>query len=189
MLGGLEIKRLVESGEIDIDPFDEDQLNPNSYNCRLFPKLLTYKLPYQDCTCLLSGSPDSLYGLDMAVKPEIIPWDMPDGGFWLMPNTLYLGATDEVFNSGNYIPLIETRSGMARLGLSCHLSAGFGDVGFKNGSFTLEITVVHPLKIYPGVQICQIAFQRPEGAFKPYQGKYQGQRGPVPSQVWKEFLK
>jgi len=187
MLGGLEIKRLIESGEIGIEPFNEAQLNPNSYNCRLSRKLLMYELKPQRYIDG-HGSRSVFLGLDMFEEPVVSERTIWDDGIWLMPNTLYLGCTQEVIRSGNYIPTIETRSSLARLGLSCHLSAGFGDVGF-HGSFTLEITVVHPLKIYPGVQICQVAFQRPEGAFQPYQGKYQGQRGPVPSQVWKEFQK
>ena len=206
MLGGLEIKRLVESGEIGIEPFNESQLNPNSYNCRLYPKLLTYKLKRHTYFCPVSQEVRTIYGLDSAEEPEVESWDIPLEGFWLIPGVLYLGCTDEVIHSGNldislmpkssllrsgadvkvFAPHIETRSGYARLGLSSHLSAGWGDCNFS-GQFTTEITVVHPLKIYPYAQICQVAFTRPNGEFQPYQGKYQGQRGPVPSRVWKEF--
>lgn len=205
MLGGLEIKRLVESGEIGIEPFVESQLNPNSYNCRLYPQLLTYKLKRYEYYDPMLGEDAVTYGLDMKEEPQTESWDIPLEGFWLKPGILYLGCTEEVIHSGGYhveprqlssvmrqqvqvafAPHIETRSSMARLGFSSHLSAGWGDCGFS-GNFVLEITVVHPLKIYPGIEICQVAFTRPDGAFQPYQGKYQGQRGPVASKIWKEF--
>lgn len=206
MLGGLEIKRLVESGEIGIEPFDISQLNPNSYNCRLYPQLLTYKLKRHEYYDPMLGKDAVTYGLDMAEEPQTESWDIPPEGFWLKPGMLYLGCTNEVIHSSTcrvdaiplsslarqqmsvvaYAPHIETRSSIARLGLSSHLSAGWGDCAFS-GQLTLEITVVHPLKIYPHIPICQVAFTRPDGAFQPYQGKYQGQRGPVPSRIWKEF--
>ena len=42
ILTGSEIKKYVENGDIVIEPFNEDQLNPNSYNYRL-GETLTFK--------------------------------------------------------------------------------------------------------------------------------------------------
>ena len=44
ILSGKEIKKQVEEGSIAIDPFSDDQINPNSYNLRLHPDLLVYDL-------------------------------------------------------------------------------------------------------------------------------------------------
>lgn len=43
MLSGLEIKRQIELGNIKIEPFNEKQLNPNSYNIKLGNHLKIYE--------------------------------------------------------------------------------------------------------------------------------------------------
>jgi len=48
ILSGLKIREEVESGKIQIDPFSEKQLNPNSYNLRLHDELLVYTEPVLD---------------------------------------------------------------------------------------------------------------------------------------------
>ena len=42
ILSGKEIKKQVKEGSIAIDPFTDEQINPNSYNLRLHPDLLIY---------------------------------------------------------------------------------------------------------------------------------------------------
>ena len=44
MLSGTKIKESIKSGAIVIDPFNEDQLNPNSYDLQLADKLIVYDL-------------------------------------------------------------------------------------------------------------------------------------------------
>jgi dCTP deaminase len=51
----------------------------------------------------------------------------------------------------------------------------------------LEITVVHPLRVYAGVEVCQVAFQTTFGKVEPYKGKYLDQKGVVPSFLFKDF--
>jgi dCTP deaminase len=82
--------------------------------------------------------------------------------------------------------MLEGRSSVGRLGLAVHITAGFGDDGFA-GQWVLELATTHPLKVYPGVAICQVAYTAIVGESSAYRGKYQGQRGPVPSGLWKEF--
>ncbi|MFT5878825.1 MAG: dCTP deaminase, partial [Dokdonia sp.] len=47
ILSGKEIKRQLGTG-INIQPFNDSQLNPNSYNLSLFEELLTYDNPILD---------------------------------------------------------------------------------------------------------------------------------------------
>ena len=42
ILSGLEIKKRL-GGDIHIDPFNENQLNPNSYNLKLHNELMYYE--------------------------------------------------------------------------------------------------------------------------------------------------
>jgi len=87
---------------------------------------------------------------------------------------LYLGTTLEIAGSNCCVPFIEGRSSVGRLGISIHVTAGFGDVGFI-GRWTLEISVIHPIRVYAGVEICQIAFTDIVGEFDLYTGRYANQ--------------
>ncbi|NUM42822.1 MAG: dCTP deaminase, partial [Leptospiraceae bacterium] len=87
----------------------------------------------------------------------------------------------------NLVPMLEGRSSIGRLGMFVHITAGFGDVGFK-GYWTLEISVIHPLIVYPNVQICQIFYHTIEGEIVEYKsGKYQANQGIQPSLLYKDF--
>ena len=102
---------------------------------------------------------------------------------------LYLGRTMEYTETQNLVPMLEGRSSVGRLGLFVHITAGFGDVGFK-GYWTLEIFCVQPIKIYPSIEICQIFYHSVEGDYIPYQsGKYQGNKDIQTSMLYKDFKK
>ena len=60
--------------------------------------------------------------------------------------------------------MIEGRSSVGRLGLFVHVTAGFGDVGFC-GFWTLEMFAVQPVRVYPGVPICQIFYHEIHGEY------------------------
>ncbi len=170
ILSGKEILRRMGK-EIVITPFDERLVNPNSYNLRLHNELAVYE--------------DGV--LDMKKANPIRTMTIPESGFTLQPGRLYLGRTLEYTRTESYVPMLEGRSSIGRLGLFIHVTAGFGDVGFA-GYWTLEIFCVQPIRIYPGVQICQIYYHTLEGEYDPYHsGKYQNNQGVQPSLLYKEF--
>lgn len=114
---------------------------------------------------------------------------IPDEGMLLEPGRLYLGRTYEYTKTDKYVPMLEGRSSIGRLGLYIHVTAGFGDVGFS-GYWTLEIQCIQPVKIYPMVEICQIYYHSIEGEYERYQsGKYQNNSGIQPSMLYKDFEK
>ncbi len=105
----------------------------------------------------------------------------------LEPNRLYLGRTVEYTETHNLVPMLEGRSSIGRLGLFIHVTAGFGDVGFK-GFWTLEIFCVQPIRIYPGVEVCQIYHHTIEGEHEEYtSNKYQDNHGIQPSLLFQDF--
>ena len=105
----------------------------------------------------------------------------------LEANRLYLGRTVEYTETKNLVPMLEGRSSIGRLGLFVHVTAGFGDVGFK-GFWTLEIFCIQPIKIYPNVEICQVYYHTLEGSHENYtNGKYQDNHGIQPSLLYKDF--
>ena len=172
ILSGKEIARRMGK-EIFIDPFRPEQLNPNSYNLRLADELLVY---------------DSEV-LDMKANNPVRHLTIPEGGLLLEPNKLYLGRTLEYTKTDGFVPMLEGRSSVGRLGLFIHITAGFGDVGFA-GYWTLEMFCIHPIVIYPNVEICQIYYHTLQGEYETYQsGKYQNNQGVQPSMLYKDFEK
>ncbi|MCS6980190.1 MAG: dCTP deaminase [Flavobacteriales bacterium] len=170
ILSGLEIKKRLGS-TLFIEPFDEKLLNPNSYNLRLHNELMVY-----------TGRV-----LDMRKPNEVQTLRIPDSGLVLEPGRLYLGRTLEYTRSEGVVPMLEGRSSVGRLGLYVHVTAGFGDVGFA-GYWTLEMHCVHPIRIYPGVPICQIFYHEILGEYVPYRsGKYQNNTGIQPSLLYQDF--
>lgn len=170
IVSGKEISKKLGT-QIIIEPFVERQLNPNSYNLRLHEELMLYNEPV----------------LDMKAKHTTTMLTIPRDGLLLKPGTLYLGRTLEYTETYGYVPMLEGRSSIGRLGLFIHVTAGFGDVGFK-GFWTLEISCIQPVRIYPHVEICQIFYHTIEGEFVNYESnKYQGNRSIQPSMLYKDF--
>ena len=116
--------------------------------------------------------------------------DRTRGQIRLEPGNLYLGKTIEYTESPIHVPMLEGRSSLARLGLWVHVTAGFGDKGFK-GHWTLEIACIHPTRIYPGMEIAQLSWYDIDQDGLSYQdtGKYNNRRGSSPgaSQSHKDF--
>lgn len=170
ILSGKEIKNKIGK-EIKIEPYNEKQLNPNSYNLRLHNELLVYDEEI----------------LDMKKPNKVKRIVIPEEGLVLEPGKLYLGRTLEYTETDKYVPMLEGRSSIGRLGLFIHVTAGFGDVGFK-GFWTLEIFCVQPIRIYSGVELCQIYYHSVEGDYDKYtSGKYQNNEGVQPSLLYKDF--
>lgn len=174
ILTGEQIYEKYNNKELYISDFSRERLNPNSYNLRLSRKLAKYTNNV----------------LDMKKPNDITYIDIPDEGYLLEPGIVYLGRTLERTRTSTTVPMLEGRSSIGRLGMSIHVTAGFGDIGF-DGYWTLEITVVQPLMIYPEVEVCQIYYHTiEEGAkYRPYalDAKYNHNDGIQPSLLYRDF--
>jgi len=188
ILSGGAILDQVEAGRIVIDPFDKAHVNPNSYNMTLSPRLGVYVDPGWDLAQHFSDVKQfPAVRLDCRKNTPLFEFSIPEKGMLLHPGKLYLGSTVETTATDHYVPMIEGRSSLARLGLSVHQTGGFGDIGF-HGTWTLEFTCVEPVRIYAGMQVCQVQFWEIVGPIVArYAGKYVGQRGPTPSALYKEL--
>ena len=170
ILSGKEIERL-QGKAITIKPFSPQRVNPNSYNLRLYHELLIYE--------------DKL--LDMKQKPTARRITIPDTGYVLQPGHVYLGRTLEYTKTLEYVPMLEGRSSIGRLGILIHVTAGFGDVGFT-GYWTLEIACIQPIRIYAGVEICQIYYHTVSDCYDLYShGKYSNNHDIQISKLYQEF--
>lgn len=170
ILTGSEIFKNIKNNKIIIDPFNEAQLNPNSYNFTLGNKLIVY----------------NNYVLDAKKDNEVREITIPEHGITLAHGTVYLGHTQEIIGSDYFTPIIRGRSSIGRLGLFINITADLIDIGSIN-QLTLQLNAVQPVTIYPGMQIGQVTFWVPCGEIKKYDGKYKDAKGPVASKMHLDF--
>lgn len=164
----------IEKGTIIIEPYDPTCLGTNSYDVHLGKYLATYRNRV----------------LDAKQHNEIDHFEIPKEGFLLQPNTLYLGVTVEYTETHRHVPFLEGKSSTGRLGIDIHATAGKGDVGFCN-TWTLEISVTQPVRVYPGMPIGQLIYFVVEGEVETlYNTKANAKYSkpttrPVESMMWK----
>jgi dCTP deaminase len=169
-----EILAQMAKGNIVIEPFNRDFLGTNSYDVHLGKYLATYK--------------DQI--IDARKHNQIEVFEIPEEGFVLQPNTLYLGVTQEYTESHAHVPFLEGKSSVGRLGIDIHATAGKGDVGFCN-TWTLEISVTQQVRVYLGMPIGQLIYFEVKGEIenmynKKASAKYNERTvKPVESMMWK----
>jgi dCTP deaminase len=149
ILSGQAIMEEVFNKSIKIDPFNIEQLNPNSYNYRIDDKI-----KYYDCT-----------------KDSFVEILIPKEGMILTPQKLYLANTFEIIGSEKYVTSLIGRSSVGRLGLFVQISADLGNLGPPH-KWTLELTCIQQLIIYPHMKIGQVSFWVPIGSISFYMGEY-----------------
>lgn len=171
ILSGNEIKKRIGS-DIIITPFNEANINPNSYDVTLHNELMVY---------------DGFRSLDMKEKNEPQSCEIIGKyGYTLYPGKLYLARTEEYTETHNLVPMIVGRSSIGRLGINIHATAGFGDIGFC-GFWTLEISCTVPVRIYPDIRIGQIYYMTVCGDYEEYNGKYQHNSQTQASRLYTEL--
>lgn len=142
VLSDSSILKQIELGNIIISPFDKKYLNPVSVDLTLNPDFKIYKRGV----------------LDVRSPNETQSFTIPEEGFILEPNEVYLYACNERIGvKGSIRAKVEGKSSLGRLGLFVHVTAGFIDPGFE-GSLVLELVATRAIKIYPNMKICQVEF-------------------------------
>lgn len=145
-----DIEKAMFDNAIVISPFDAESLGTNSYDVHLASTLATYKKKID---------PQTFAPLPLDCKEEraVDYFTIGQLGVVLMPGELYLACTIEYTETHRHIPFLEGKSSLGRLGLNIHVTAGKGDVGFC-GHWTMEMTVVRPLRVYAGMPIGQLIY-------------------------------
>jgi dCTP deaminase len=158
ILTGPAIRSAVQSGQVVLEPFDETDLNPNSYNFHLAEAIL--------------------------VPGEGQRWrkvKLSHDGYLLLPHKVYLGTTLEHIGSNHFVTLLLGRSSLGRLGLFLNITADLGHLG-SSSRWTLELMVVQPLRIYPNMKIGQVSFWLTDPTSPDrYHGRYHNDTGPSPN--------
>jgi len=159
------IKEAVESGDLTIKPFNQEQLQPASYDIRLGGDILFYD--YDSVKSLKEGDT-----------------------YRFQPGKRYLCESQEYFHiPRDMVAHLTGRSSIGRKFLIVHATAGLLDPDWE-GTITLEVVnlsdkavdlrigqrigqvVFHPLD-----KPCEVSYAEKEDA------KYQGQTGPTKSRL------
>ncbi len=185
VLSDRDIRTAIERGDIRIDPYDADDLQPSSVDLHLdrsFRVFSNNRYAYID---VRAPQPD---------LTELLRID-DDEPFILHPGEFVLGQTLEWVELPNdLVARLEGKSSLGRLGLLIHSTAGYVDPGWK-GNLTLELSNVAnlPIALYFGMRIGQISFFRMSSPVdRPYGSpdlgsKYQGQSEPTASAFHRDF--
>lgn len=169
-----KILESIDSGDILIEPFRRECLGTNSYDVHLGETLAIYV--------------DEV--LDAKKHNKIRYIRISEDGFVLQPGTLYLGVTEEYTETHSTVPFLEGKSSIGRLGIDIHATAGKGDVGFCN-TWTLEISCVHPVRVYAGMPVGQLIYFSVDGEIENFYNKKKDAKyisrtdKPVESMMWK----
>ncbi|MPW26325.1 dCTP deaminase [Alkalibaculum sp. M08DMB] len=176
ILSDKTIIELLNNGELQIDPIDQEQIQPASVDIRLgnhFLKLDENKIEAMTMT-------DEIKYISFECNEVIIP-----------PNSFLLATTKEYIKlPKNLTAFVEGRSSIGRMGLFIQ-NAGWVDPGFE-GEITLELFNANrlPIKLEAGRRICQLVFaSMDQEASNPYSGKYQGQRSSTGSRIFLDIDK
>jgi len=175
ILSDRSIKELIQKGELKVEPYNERLIQCSSLDLRLGYQIARYKV--RDF---------------LDVKKQNWETDIETvskEGFFIQPKEFVLATTLEYIELPPYLTaFVEGRSSLGRLGLFIE-NAGWVDAGFK-GQLTLELFNAnsYPIKLYPEMKICQLVFAKlDKEPLRPYSGKYQGQRGVVPSKIYLDY--
>lgn len=185
LLSDIDIEGYIDSGDITITTYDRILLQPSSIDVRLGRQFRTF-------------NSNRYTHIDPAQQQDdlttLVELDLREC-FILHPGEFALATTMETIALSDLLAArLEGKSSLGRLGLMTHSTAGFIDPGFS-GQITLELSNVSnlPIKLYPGMRIGQVCFFKLRNPVKhPYgdeclSSKYQNQRGPTPSQAWRNF--
>jgi dCTP deaminase len=185
LLSDRDIRAEVQTGRVQVEPYDEAMVQPSSIDVRLdrfFRVFENHKYSVID---------PSVEQSELTREVEVGPKEF----FILHPGEFVLASTYEIISLPDDLAgRLEGKSSLGRLGLLTHSTAGFIDPGFS-GHITLELSNVAnlPVKLFPGMKIGQLCLIRlsspaehPYGSAL-YGSRYQGQRGPTASRSWMNF--
>src|SRR6185437_1605709 len=112
-LTGAAIAAEVARGRVIIDPFQPEQIEPNSYGVRLAPGFMRY----------------AATALDARHRPEAVPFSIPPEGAVLEPGVIYLAHTLETIGSAHYAMTLDAQALASEVGLWVQFSAPLGHIG------------------------------------------------------------
>ena len=185
ILSDKSIKEKLQTGEISIEPFSEEFVQPASYDLHLDINILVFNTEKHDTIDVKVPMEDLMLKIEIDDK----------SGYVIKPGQFILANVTEITGvDSRHVGRLEGKSSLARMGLIIHATAGFLDPGNKL-RLTLEIANLSPLpiRIYAGMKIAQLAFEQlDQHCERPYgssglNSKYKGDMTVQASKMWKNF--
>ena len=171
ILSDSTISKMLKEGTLKITPMESGQIQPASVDIRL-----------GDTFSIVEDSTTGSITLEQEIRYKTIQ----SRSYVLLPNQFVLATTMEYFDlPDDLTAFVEGRSSLGRMGLFIQ-NAGWVDPGFK-GEITLELYNANrcAIELKAGRRVGQLVFAKMDApAKKPYNGKYQGQRGATGSKVF-----
>ncbi len=164
----------LNDGRIVIDPYDEKQLGPNSYDLRIGEWIVRQKR----ISATVGEYPHLPDKIDLKdpIDPFVL-WQKPEevrsGIIQVRPGELLLAHTHEFIGCfENIVGEMASRSTMMRMGIAICVDAGLGDVGFAS-KWTMEVynhtKVTIPIPV--GIRVAQMKFHEVNGLNTNYDAK------------------
>jgi dCTP deaminase len=167
ILSDFDLTWYLKSGRLVIVPYDEEIVRENGIDLRIGGELAKLK------------SLNKVFDTRNVTEEQVSEFYevLKSDEFVIYPNERVLLTTLEYVKLPNDIMgFVELRSSFARLGLT--IPPTIIDAGFE-GNVTLEVHgSTFPIKLYKGQRFAHVIFSKTlNPVLRPYQGKYQGQRG------------
>ena len=177
MLGNEAIKKALKDGRIEIDPFDEEQLGPNSYDLRIGEWVCRQREfnPIRELSPQFNVSQRTVELINPVDGLALwnSPYEVQSGIIRLHPGELILAHTREFVGCyEDVVGEMASRSTLMRMGIAICVDAGLGDVGFAS-KWTMEV-YNHTraiIDIHVGDRVAQMKFHEVKGVSKNYQDK------------------
>lgn len=170
ILSDLDIKQFLDTGDIVITPFQEENLKGASYTFTLSNKLF---IP------TTQGVVDA-----QDPKPTYDEIHIPEEGYILEPGVFLLSQTCEQLSISQKLAcMLDARTTLARIGLNVLQGSTFIQPGQSESHETLEISNIskNPIRICAGMKVVKGIFfllHSPSAQNYGKTGAYGGQKGP-----------
>jgi dCTP deaminase len=179
-----DIKKAIKTGEISVDPWSEQYLQPASVDLHLDKYFLVFDTKKNYVIDPKKPMEEMMEAIEISEEKPFV----------IHPGEFALGMIFEKTGVSNqYVGRLEGKSSVGRMGLLIHVTAGFLDPG-NCLKMTLELhnTAELPILLYYKMPIAQMAFEKLSSVCeKPYSvnngNKYVGDLKPKASQMWRNL--
>ena len=141
ILSGTKIIEEYLRGNLKIDPFNYDSVNPDSYDLSLDDFVYTYETDI----------------IDSLNPASAIQLPIPDEGFVLKKGKYYYTYAKESVNSDMFVPILHNKSGVARKGLFTHITADLQQL-HGDGRILLQLYPINDIRVFKNQKIVQVSF-------------------------------
>ena len=162
------LERIINSGKISINPYNEDQLVDNGYELRCGSTISAYE----------SNENAYLVSKNSISSQTINTYTIPDNGYYLEPRRIYEVTLKEAVSSEDYSLQIVPSKELARYGLTVNVS---GNVDYNApGEIKITLTSTQPVIIHQDQIIAIAYFTSAEGDGVPSGGIIMWQEPEIP---------